>query len=140
LLRRFEPDSIEDLSLLQHNIDNDDEALRVQALATFVAEVAAGHAALNSCKKLIFIDTDLQWFTPAACSGLLPALMPSKVETLGLPGLQPAALAAVCSPEALAAVTRHMTISVERNINVAAMRDAITAANKEHLLQLRIWP
>jgi hypothetical protein len=135
LLRRFEPDSIARLGVWQHNIDNDDESLRVQALTALLAEVAAGHAALNSCTQLFFVDN--QWFTPAACSALLPALMPSKVKILALQGFHPDAAAAVCSPESLAAVTRPLIIGVDGEIDVAAVRAAIAAAAKGHFVDVQ---
>jgi hypothetical protein len=140
LLRRFEPDSIAGLAVVQGSIVYEDEGLRVQALTALVAEVAAGHAALNSCTQLFFEDTHLQWYTPAVCSALLPALMPSKVKTVGLQGFCPDAAAAVCSHEALAAVTRPCIIGVEADVDVEAIRAVIAAAGKGRFLDVQLLP
>jgi hypothetical protein len=140
LLRRFEPDSVEGLGLmLTSSSHGENEDLRVQALAAFAAEMAAGHAALNKCKRLVLDDMDNNWYTPAACAVLLPTLMPSKVDLIFLQKLSPIAAAAVCSPDALAAVTRPMAIGVCSDVDVAGMQAAITAAGKGHLLVVKCF-
>jgi hypothetical protein len=155
LLRQFEPGSVETLTVTQrrmdpltlmilngaYGFDQDSDELRLQALTAFAAEVAAGHAGLNSCRRISFCadgtSSGHNWYTPAVCSAMLPALMPSSIASMSIDGLAPDAAVAVCSPEALAAVTRPMILGVGKGVDVAAMQAAINAAGKGHLLTVK---
>jgi hypothetical protein len=138
LLSRFEPGSVNVLTLLQRSDEEGNEDLRLQAFTAFAAEVAAGHASLKDCKLLALANhTGHNWYTPAVCSALLPALMPSSIAAVSLHDFAADAAVAVCSPEALAAVTRLMAIGVGRDLDAAtAMQAAINAAGKGHLLSV----
>jgi hypothetical protein len=136
LLRCFEPDSVDKLALIEVKDKEDIEGMRVQAINAFAAEMVAGLAGLQSCFGVAFVDAGRHWYTPAACPTILPAMMPSHVRSIWLHTFHPDAVAAVFSPEALASVTRPISIRVGSDVDVAAVQAAVNAAGKGRLVDL----
>jgi hypothetical protein len=141
LLACFAPGSMLTLTLSLHNTWGQGVAAMshsaLEALAA-AAVTTGGTAALARCHKL---NLDCDGFQDdAACAALLPMLMVTPIATVDMPfHISVKRLTAMCSPDALASVTRSITLHVccdSEPDGAQQVEAAIDAAGKAELVRL----
>jgi hypothetical protein len=104
---------------------------------TLVA-LGAARPALPTCHTITLERASFQ--DAAACAALLPLLMTTSIATCSIYSYQlvpEAQLAAICCPDALAAVTRRITLRFSCRDTMRQMQAAVVAAGKAHVVRTR---